>query len=239
LRNRGGGLRAVRGSCNPSPGAPELIRVFLVDDHASFRQALAFMVEREDDMTVVGEAGSLAEARAGMNGRADVAVVDLSLPDGNGVDLVAEFRAATPEGGVMILTASNDRRDVARAVEAGAAGVVHKSAGIDEIIESLRRVCDGQTLLPAQELVELLRMASVEREQREQVGRRVQRLTPREREVLQALADGLNNKEIARRLSITVETQRTHMVNILGKLGVHSQLQALVFAIRYDLVEVR
>jgi DNA-binding NarL/FixJ family response regulator len=93
--------------------------------------------------------------------------------------------------------------------------------------------------MPAQELVELLRLASSEREQRELIERRVQRLTPREREVLQALADGLNNKEIASRLCITVETQRTHMVNILSKLGVHSQLQALVFAIRHELVEIR
>ncbi len=215
-----------------------MIRVFLLDDHASFRQALAFMIEREPDMTVVGEAGSLAEARSSLT-PAEIAVVDLDLPDGNGVELVADFRAATPEGGVLILTATRDRREIARAVEAGAAGVVNKSAGVEEIIDALRRVCEGQTLMPAQELVELLRLASSDREQRELVERRVRRLTPREREVLQALADGLNNKEIARRLSITVETQRTHMVNILGKLGVHSQLQALVFAIRHELVEIR
>jgi DNA-binding NarL/FixJ family response regulator len=215
-----------------------VIRVFLVDDHASFRQALSFMVEREADMAVVGEAGSLAEARGAMR-EADIAVVDLNLPDGNGVELVSDFRSRLPEGGVLILTASHDRGDIARAVEAGAAGVVNKSAGVEEIIEALRRVADGQTLMPAQELVELMRLASKEREEREQVERRVQRLTPREREVLQALADGLNNKEIARQLSITVETQRTHMVNILSKLGVHSQLQALVFAIRHELVEVR
>ena len=215
-----------------------MIRLFLLDDHASFRQALAFMIDREPDMRVVGQAGSLAEARATLM-PAEIAVVDLELPDGNGVELVSDFRASTPEGGVLILTASRDRREIARAVEAGAAGVLNKSAGVEDIIDGLRRISEGQTLMPAQELVELLRLASSEREHRELIDRRVQRLTPREREVLQALADGLNNKEIARQLSITVETQRTHMVNILGKLGVHSQLQALVFAIRHELVEIR
>src|SRR5438128_10652145 len=104
-----------------------MIRVLLVDDHASFRQPLAFLLAREPDIAVVGQAGSLAEARRILEG-VEVAVVDLGLPDGPGVELVHELRAANPLGAVLILTASLDRREHARAVEAGASGVLHKSA---------------------------------------------------------------------------------------------------------------
>ena len=102
-------------------------RVLLVDDHATFREPLAFMFEREPDFEVVAQAGSLTEARC-MLGGADLAVVDLDLPDGDGTELLGELRAANPRGMVLVLTASSDREAHARAVEAGAAGVLHKSA---------------------------------------------------------------------------------------------------------------
>lgn len=215
-----------------------MIRVLLVDDHASFRQPLRFMFEREADFTVVGEAGSVAEAREQLHG-SDVAVVDLDLPDGSGVELVRALRAANPDGLVLILSASQDRSEFARAVEEGAAGVMHKSARISEIIDAVRRLSQGEQLLSPQEVVDLLRVSNRKREQSRHAQAALNRLTPREREVLQALADGLNDKEIAQRLHISSETARTHMVNILSKLGVDSRLQALVFAIRHRAVEIR
>jgi DNA-binding NarL/FixJ family response regulator len=214
-----------------------VIRVLLVDDHASFRQPLGFMIEREPDMTVVAQAGSLAEARLLLSD-VDVAVVDLELPDGSGVDLVRELRSVNPNGMVMVLTASPDRLIHARSVEAGASAVLQKSSGINEIIDAVRRLSEGQPLLSTKDVIEMLRLAGEQRERNRDAQNALGRLTRREREVLQALADGLNDKDIADRLHISTETARTHMVNILGKLNVESRLQALIFAVRHGAITI-
>ena len=217
-------------------------RILLVEDHASFRQALAFMFEREEGFTVVGQAGSLAEARQFLNGSTgstDVAVCDLALPDGDGFDLIEEL--AVDGGGVttLVLSASLEPARFARAVEAGASGVLHKAAAIGDIVEAVKRLRAGEALLSPGEVIEMLRMVSRQRQEELEAQKAIDRLTRREREVLQALAEGLDSKDIAEKLHITVETERTHMVNILNKLGVHSRLQALVFAARNGLVEIR
>ena len=220
----------------------EKTRILLVEDHASFRQALAFMFEREPEFAVVGQAGTLAEARRFLNGSAgetDVAVCDLALPDGDGFDLIEEL--AANGGGVitLVLSASLEPARFARAVEAGASGVLHKAAAIGDIVEAVKRLRAGEALLSPDEVIEMLRMVSRQRQEQLEAQRAIDRLTRREREVLQALAEGLDSKDIAEKLHITVETERTHMVNILNKLGVHSRLQALVFAARNGLVEIR
>lgn len=211
--------------------------VLIVDDHASFRQPLAFMLDREPGLTVVGQAGTLAEARGLLEG-VDIAIVDLGLPDGSGVDLVRALHDASPNAQALILSASTDQQTIARAVEAGAAGVLHKSVGIAEIVDAVRRLAAGRQLLSTREIVALLEAAGRQRERDREVLAALTRLTPRELEVLQALADGLNDREIAQRLHIATETARTHMVNILRKLGVDSRLQALVFAIRHGVVDI-
>ena len=215
-----------------------MIRVLLVDDHASFRESLALLLEREPDITVVGQAGSLAEARPLLPG-VDIAIVDLDLPDGHGSELVQELRAVNPDGMVLILTASSSRADLARTVEAGATGALHKSVGTGEIIRAVRRLSDGEQLFSPEEIIGMLRLASVQREQERDAQLALNRLTPREREVLQALAEGLNDKQMAERLHISTKTARAHMVSILAKLGVDSRLQALVFAVRHGFVEIR
>jgi DNA-binding NarL/FixJ family response regulator len=209
----------------------------LVEDHAAFRQALCFMVDREPDMEVVRQAGSLAEARQEFDG-IDVAVVDLNLPDGNGSDLIPEIRQANPDAMILILTASGNRGEMAAAVEAGAAGVMRKTSSIEEIIHAIRRLGDGEVLMSPQEVVELLRIAMQHRAEEQEAQTVAARLTPRELDVLHALARGESDKEIARDLSLSTETVRTHMVNILGKLNASSRLQALVLAIKYGVVEV-
>ncbi len=115
---------------------------------------------------------------------------------------------------------------------------MHKSAGMDQITEAVRRLKAGETLLPVEEVVELLRLAGSRREKEQEARRAITRLTPREKEVLQALAEGLDSKHIAERLHISMETERNHMQSILAKLGVHSRLQALVFALRHSVVSV-
>ena len=209
--------------------------VLLVDDHATFREPLAFMFEREPDFEVVAQAGSLAEARR-MLGGTDLVVVDLDLPDGDGTELLGELRAANPRG--MVLTASSDREAHARAVEVGAAGVLHKSVRIRDVIEAARRLVAGEAILSTDEFVELLRLAGRRRERDHEAQRAIEKLTPREREVIRALADGLSDREIAECFHIGVGTVRNHIVSIFGKFGVHSRLQALVFAVRHGVVEI-
>ena len=220
------------------PESEEEIRVLLVEDHASFREAAASLFDREPGFSVVGEAGSLAEAR-GMFDGVDVAIVDLNLPDGYGGDLIKEMREANPHAIVLVLSASSDRADIAWAVESGAAGVLHKSVGTDEVVEAVRRLKADKSLMPIEEVVELLRHAGSHRKQVQGARQAIAELTPREREVLEALADGLDGKEIASKLNISAPTERNHMASILAKLGVHSRLQALVFALRYGVVEIR
>jgi DNA-binding NarL/FixJ family response regulator len=215
-------------------------RILLVEDHASFRQTLAFVFDREPEFEVVAQAGSLAEARKVMDGlKVDLGVIDLALPDGEGIELIKDLREANPNFAALVLTASLDRAEHARAVESGAAGILHKSAGVDEILDATRRLGEGETLLSQEELIALLRLAGQSREEEREARASIEQITLREREVLQALGEGLSNKEIAAKLHVSVDTERTHMMNILNKLGVHSRLQALLFAARHGLIEIR
>ena len=215
-------------------------RILLVEDHASFRQTLAFVFDREPGFEVVAQAGSLAEVRQVMDGlEADLGVIDLALPDGEGIELIKDLREANPHFAALVLTASLDRAEHARAVESGAAGILHKSAGVDEILDATRRLGEGETLLSQEELIVLLRLAGQSREEEREARASIEQITLREREVLQALGEGLSNKEIAAKLHVSVDTERTHMMNILNKLGVHSRLQALLFAARHGLIEIR
>ena len=215
-------------------------RILLVEDHTSFRQTLAYLFDQQPDFRVVAQAGTLVEARRAMEGsEADLGVIDLSLPDGEGTGLIAELRDANADFAALVLTASLDRANHARAVEAGAAGVLHKSADVDVILDATRRLGEGETLFSQDELVELLRLAGQNREEELEARVSIEQITPREREVLRSLAEGLSNKEIAAKLHMSVDTERTHMMNILNKLGVHSRIQALLFAARHGLVEIR
>ena len=217
----------------------EEVRILLIEDHATVREALAATFEREEGFEVVGQAGSLEEAR-GMLGMesVDVAVVDLGLPDGYGGDLIKDIREANPHAQALVLSASLERAQIAQAVQSGAAGVLNKTAPLDEVVGAIERLRAGETLMPLSEVVEMLRFAGARREEEHEARRAVESLTPREREVLQALAEGLDSAGIAERLNISLRTMRNHMASILSKLGVHSQLQALVFALRHGVVEV-
>jgi PAS domain S-box-containing protein len=217
---------------------PEQVRVLLVEDHAAVREAMASAFERDAGLRIVGQASSLREARA-LLGDVDVAVLDLGLPDGYGADLIPELRHVNPRAQALVLSATLDRADVARAVERGAAGVLNKTAGFDEVVDAVRRAHAGETLLSLEEILDLLRDAGRRREREHADRQAIAQLTAREREVLQGLADGLNSQQIADRLFISIRTERNHIANILAKLGVHSQLQALVLALRYDVIEIR
>jgi RNA polymerase sigma factor (sigma-70 family) len=215
------------------------VRLMLLDDHASVREALSLLLDRQPDLVVAGEAGSLAEARALMQTTEfDIALVDLDLPDGNGAEIISELRRGNPHARSLVLTGLMDRNAYARAVFAGAAGVLHKSAPLREVLEAIRRLREGRVILAPDEAVVLMRMADEERRQTSAVQEAVRRLTPREREILQLLAEGLSDKEIAARLGLHAKTVRNHMTGILDALDVESRIQALILAARFGVVDL-
>src|SRR5215211_1210187 len=214
------------------------IRVLLVDDHRSVLLPLAFLLDREPDFAVVGQAASMAEARRHLAAVAvDVAIIDLHLPDGRGIDLIRELRAANPAAAAIVLTGSASARTRALAIEAGAAGVLDKlTADHTDVADAIRRACAGELLVPPAELTVLVREGRRLREEERAARAVLAQLTPREREILQALADGLGDKAIAERFSISDRTVRNHVVNLLNKLGVDSRMQALILAARLGAV---
>jgi len=224
-----------------SEDARQEIQVMLVDDHSSFREPLAFMLDREPDLAVVVQAESLSEAREVLgedDPTVDVAIVDLDLPDGWGTDVIDELREARPQAATLILSALSDHIRLAQTVEAGAAGIMHKSSRFGDIVGAVRRLHTGEMLLSQQEVIEALRLVVREREKNREAQLMVGKLTPREHEVLQALAAGSSDKEIAERLYVGVGTVRSHIESILMKLEVSSRLQALVFAVRHGVVDI-
>jgi DNA-binding NarL/FixJ family response regulator len=220
------------------PEGGQAVRIALIEDHAAIRQALAFVLERESGFEVVAQAGSLSEARR-FSTDFDLAIVDLALPDGHGTEAISELLKINPKPLVLVLTAHPERTQLAQAVEAGASAVLHKSTPLDEIVQAVRSLVAGEALLSANEVIELLRLAARERERDYHARVAIQQLTQREKEVLEALAEGLNDREIAERLHISFETERSHMTNVLTKLGASSRLQALVLAARSGIIEMR
>lgn len=213
----------------------------VVNDHDTFRDPLAFMLEREPDLTVVARPRSLSEAREDLQSAehaVDVAIVDLNLPDSSGTDLIRELRSSLPRAMALVLSATTDQKHLASAIEAGAAGVMHKSAPMSDLVEAVRRLAAGERLLSQQEVIGVLRFLVRVRESNREAQLAIDRLTPREREVLQALAEGWSDKEIATRLHVGVGTVHSHVTNILSKLEVSSRLQALVFAVRHGVVTI-
>jgi len=214
-----------------------MIRVMLVEDHASLRQSLAFLLEIDGDLRVVASVGTLAEARALLPATVvDVALLDLDLPDGEGLDLLPAIRQANPDADVIVLTGSIRPETKALAIAAGAMGFLHKITDVEAIRDAIRQVAAGQPLISPREALLLTREAVQYQARTASVQRLLSGLTARERDVLRALAHGLDNQAIADRLHLSTTTVRTHVTQILRKLDVESRLQAALFAVRHGLV---
>lgn len=229
----------------PGPGRPspassgaagKTIRVLLVDDHRLITEALRRLLELEPDISVVGVAGSVAEAKELARNPLDVALMDYRLPDGTGVEATRAIRARWPGSRIVMLTAVDDDDTVLESIQAGADGYLTKDRAIDEVVSTVRAAHAGETLLPRSVIVQIAQRVAEARD-RDAERRPVEALTPRELEVLRALTDGLSTPEICDRLSITPNTLRTHVQNIMGKLHVHSKLEAVAFALRHRLVD--
>jgi DNA-binding NarL/FixJ family response regulator len=215
---------------------PKPIRVMFVEDHLLLADALSAMLAREPDMEVVGVAGSVAMAKALARERVDVVLMDYRLPDGTGSDATRAIKARWPAARVVMLTALTDDETVLESIQAGADGYLTKDRAAEDVVQAVRAAYAGETLLPRAVIVEIARRVAAARE-RDGERPMIDPLTPRELEVLRALTDGLSTPEICERLFITPNTLRTHVQNIMGKLRVHSKLEAVAFALRNRLVE--
>jgi len=203
------------------------IRVFLLDDHEVVRRGLRELLEAEDDLEVVGEAGSAEDAMARIPPtRPDVAVLDVRLPDGNGVEVCREIRSTHPEIQCLILTSFADDEALFQSIMAGAAGYVLKQIKGTDLVDAVRRVADGQSLLdPAftSRVLERLRTPP-------ETDERLARLTEQERKILDLIADGLTNRQIAERVHLAEKTVKNYVSNLLTKLGMERRTQAAVYA---------
>jgi two-component system, NarL family, response regulator DevR len=206
-----------------------VVRVFLLDDHEIVRRGVKELLETEGDLEVVGEAGTAAEALARIPPtRPDVAVLDVRLPDGDGVQVCREIRSAHPEIHCLMLTSFADDEALFQAIMAGASGYVLKQIKGADVIEAVRSVAAGRSLLDPSvtaRVLERLRKGSEEDEL-------LARLSPQERNILRLIADGLTNRQIAEQVHLAEKTVKNYVSNLLAKLGMERRTQAAVYAAR-------
>jgi DNA-binding NarL/FixJ family response regulator len=216
----------------------EPIRVLLADGQSLFREAMRVVLETQPDFDVVGEAadGMQAVSEAERT-KPDVALIDVHLPNGDGIRATNMIAERVPGCRILILCEQEDERLLISSLEAGATGFVTKGSPIGELIETTRRVYKGETTIPPQMLGAILARLIRRNRDHNHAMRRLSRLTRREREVLALLAQGADNAGIAQPLVISPQTARTHVQNVLGKLGVHSRLEAAAFVVQNSLLE--
>ncbi len=205
------------------------VRVFLLDDHEIVRAGLTRLFERAGDIEVVGEAGTAEEGLSRIPPtRPDVALLDVRLPDGDGVEVCREVRSRHPEIRCLMLTSFADDEALFDAIMAGASGYILKQIKSDDIVEAVRLVANGQSLLDPSvtaTVLERLRKGPEEDE-------RLARLTTQERNILDLVAEGLTNRQIAEQVHLAEKTVKNYVSNLLSKLGMERRTQAAVYAAR-------
>jgi two-component system response regulator DevR len=203
-----------------------MITVFLVDDHEVVRRGVADLLDAESDLTVIGEAGTVAEAGGRIAATLpDVALLDVRLPDGSGVDLCRDLQSIAPSVRCIMLTAYDDEQALMSAVIAGASGYALKDIRGAALVESVRRVASGRSLLNpglVKRVQERLMTPKPE-------DPHFATLTLRERQILSLIADGLTNRQIADRLSLSEKTVKNYVSALLRKLGLERRTQAVIF----------
>ena len=205
------------------------IRIFLVDDHEIVRRGVRELLESEDDFEVVGEAATAERARSRIPPtKPDVAVLDVQLPDGNGVELCRDLRSARPELACLMLTSYPDDEALFEAVMAGASGYVLKQVTGSDLVAGLRTVAAGGSLLDprlAARVLERVRRGAEEDE-------RLKDLTPQERRILSLLTEGMTNRQIAAEMFLAEKTVKNYVSNLLSKMGMRRRTEAAVYAAR-------
>ncbi|ARP73511.1 DNA-binding response regulator [Streptomyces pluripotens] len=209
------------------PGTP--IRVFLLDDHEVVRRGVHDLLNDEADITVVGEAATVEQALVRVPAlRPDVAVLDVRLPDGDGVSVCRELRSRLPELACLMLTSFDDEEALLDSIMAGASGYVLKQIQGSDLVSAVRTVARGQSLLDPSATTKL--MARLRGGQQEEVPDALPGLTDREREILALIGEGLTNRQIGQRLYLAEKTVKNHISRLLAKLGVERRIQAAVIA---------
>ncbi len=206
-------------------------RVFLLDDHEVVRRGLKDLIDAEDDLEVVGEAGTAGMGLANIaKAEPDVAVLDVRLPDGNGVEVCREVRARDPKIACLMLTSFSDDEALFDAIMAGAAGYLLKDVRGNDLVDAIRRVAAGDSLLdPALtgKVLERLRKGDEE-------DPRLASLSEQERRILELISEGLTNRQIAERMHLAEKTVKNYVSNLLAKLGMQRRTEAAVFYTQLD-----
>ena len=202
-----------------------MIRVFLVDDHELVRRGITALLTAEPDIEVVGEAGTAAQARGRIRATSpDIAVLDVRLPDGSGIDVCRDVRSDNPDVRCLILTGYDDDEAVYAAVLAGASGYVIKDVQGSGLIDSLRKIAAGRSLIDpsmSHRVVERIKASHTS-------DPRLESLSAREREILPLIAEGLTNREIGAHLALAEKTVKNYISGLLSKLGLQRRTQAAI-----------
>lgn len=220
----------------PKTGRP--ITIIIADDHRSFGEALEIALDREDDLRVIEVVTSGSAAiETTLSEHPDVVLLDLQMPGVNGIEAARKIHEENVGAAVIILSGQEDHEvALARAIQAGARGFMAKTEAVGGLADAIRRAYRGEPLHTSVEVEEALRKLRRRRVHDGDLSQRIERLTPRELEILQRMANGDSPEQIAEDLSMSRHTLRTHTQNVLTKLGVHSKLEAIVAAIRYGKV---
>jgi two-component system, NarL family, response regulator LiaR len=214
----------------------EVVRVCLIDDHDLLRRGIKTMLETEADIEVVGEASDGAEAVALVEEAVpDVVLIDVIMPNKDGIEATKEIKDAFPNIGVVVLSGHDERQFLFDALKAGASGYLLKTAELDEVVATVRSAAKGEAKLDPALATQVL--SEFQAYQKAEVSEVYQPLTPREREILKLMSEGLPNKTIASRLRISERTVTTHVANIYSKLHVNNRVSAIQEAMRRRLLD--
>jgi DNA-binding NarL/FixJ family response regulator len=221
--------------------ADEAIKVLIVDDHALFRRGLQMVLEGETDIEVVGEASDGQEAaKQAEDTTPDVVLMDVRMPKRSGIEATRAIKDVLPSTKILMLTISDEEADLYEAIKAGASGYLLKEISIDEVANAVRSVNQGQSLISPSMASKLLsEFASMVKRRDERTQMPGPRLTERELQVLKLVAKGLNNKDIGDSLFISENTVKNHVRNILEKLHLHSRMEAVVYAVKEKLLDIK
>ena len=215
----------------------ERLRVLVCDDHALFRRGLQMVLDQEEDLELVGEASDgvevLTKAQELMP---DVILMDVRMPKRSGIEAASDIKETLPHVKILMLTISDEEADLYEAIKAGASGYLLKEIPIEEVADAIRSVWAGQSRISPSMASKLLTEFAAMSKDKPQMP--APRLTEREMEVLRLVAQGLNNRDIAKKLFISENTVKNHIRNILEKLHLHSRMEAVVYAVREKMIEI-
>jgi DNA-binding NarL/FixJ family response regulator len=225
----------------PAPEASrETLRVLIADDHALFRRGLEMVLEKETDIEVVGEATDGIQAvEKAQELMPDVILMDVRMPRNTGIEATKQIKELLPYVQILVLTISDEEADLYESIKAGASGYLLKEISTEEVAEAIRSVHAGHSRISpamASKLLTEFQAMTKRTEDRQQLP--PPRLTERELEVLKLVARGLNNRDIAKELYISENTVKNHIRNILEKLQLHSRMEAVVYAVKENILEI-